>query len=129
MLRLPLGSPSAPYCDGVSRRSFLQLGLAGMGAVSLGSVLQARQATASPGAAKETSLILIWLDGGPSHHDTYDPKPDAPSEYRGIWRHIPTNVPGMDFGELFPLQAKVADKFSIIRSMHHDTAGKTIAAS
>lgn len=121
MLRLPLGSPSAPYCDGVSRRSFLQLGLAGMGAVSLGSVLQARQAAASPGVAKDTSLILIWLDGGPSHHDTYDPKPDAPSEYRGIWRHIPTNVPGMDFGELFPLQAKVADKFSIIRSMHHDT--------
>jgi hypothetical protein len=92
-----------------------------MGAVSLGSVLQARQAAASPGAAKDTSLILIWLDGGPSHHDTYDPKPDTPSEYRGIWRHIPTNVAGMDFGELFPLQAKVADKFSIIRSMHHDT--------
>jgi len=84
MLRLPIGSPSAPYCDGVSRRSFLQLGLAGMGAVSLGTVLQARQAAASQGGTKDTSLILIWLDGGPSHHDTYDPKPDAPSEYRGI---------------------------------------------
>jgi Protein of unknown function (DUF1501) len=122
MLRLPLESLSAPYCDGVSRRSFLQVGLAGMGAMSLGSLMQARAASAGQGGgAKDTSLILIWLDGGPSQHDTYDPKPDAPAEYRGLWRHIPTNVPGMDLGELFPLQAKVADKFSIIRSMHHDS--------
>ncbi len=121
MLRLPLESLTAPYCDGVSRRSFLQLGLAGMGAMSLGSVMQARAASAGQGAARDTSLILIWLDGGPSQHDTYDPKPDAPSDYRGIWHHIPTNVPGMDLGELFPLQAQVADKFSIIRSMHHDS--------
>lgn len=93
-----------------------------MGAMSLGSLMQARAVSAGQGGvSKDTSLILIWLDGGPSQHDTYDPKPDAPSEYRGIWRHIPTNVPGMDLGELFPLQAKVADKFSIIRSMHHDS--------
>ncbi len=122
MLRLPLESLTAPYCDGVSRRSFLQVGLAGMGAMSLGSLMQARAASAGQGGAtKDTSLILIWLDGGPSQHDTYDPKPDAPAEYRGLWRHIPTNVPGIDIGELFPLQAKVADKFSIIRSMHHDS--------
>ena len=122
MLRLPMESLTAPYCDGVSRRSFLQVGLAGMGAMSLGSLMQARAASAGQGGgSKDTSLILIWLDGGPSQHDTYDPKPDAPAEYRGIWRHIPTNVPGMDIGELFPLQAKVADKFSIIRSMHHDS--------
>lgn len=120
MFRIPLGSQSSRYCDGISRRSFVQVGLAGMGAISLSQVMQARQAAASQGARKDTSLILIWLDGGPSHHDTYDPKPDAPGEYRGIWRHIPTNVAGMDLGELFPLQAKVADKFSIIRSMHHD---------
>lgn len=122
MLRLPLESVTSPYCDGLRRRSFLQVGLAGMGAMSLGSVWQARAASAGQGgASKDTSLILIWLDGGPSQHDTYDPKPDAPAEYRGLWRHIPTNVPGIDIGELFPLQAKVADKFSIIRSMHHDS--------
>jgi len=64
---------------------------------------------------------MLWLDGGPGHMDLYDLKPLAPSEYRGIWRPIPTNVPGFDISELFPKQAKVADKFSIVRSLHHDT--------
>ncbi len=122
MLRVSLDS-SAPYCDGVRRRSFLQLGLAGMGSLGLGDVLRARAQAGSvnPAATKDTSLILIWLDGGPSHMDTYDPKPNAPSEYRGIWRHIPTNVPGIDLGELFPLQAQIAHHYSLIRSLHHDT--------
>ena len=65
-------------------------------------------------------MQLIWLDGGPSHLDTYDMKPEAPAEYRGIWNPIKTNVPGIDVTELFPRHAKVADKFSIIRSIHHD---------
>ena len=123
MLRIPLES-TAKYCDGLQRRSFLQLGLAGMGTLGLGAVLRSR-AAANEGAAatagKETSMILIWLDGGPSHMDMYDLKPDAPAEYRGIWRPIPTNVPGMEITELFPLQAKIADLFSIVRSLHHDT--------
>ncbi len=63
---------------------------------------------------------MLWLDGGPSHMDLYDLKPEAPAEYRGLWNPIRTNVPGMEISELFPLQAKVADKFSIIRSLHHD---------
>jgi hypothetical protein len=69
---------------------------------------------------KDTSVILLWIDGGPGHMDTYDMKPEAPPEYRGIWRPIKTNVPGMEVTELFPLHAKVADKFSVIRSMHHN---------
>ncbi|HZN32227.1 MAG TPA: DUF1501 domain-containing protein [Pirellulaceae bacterium] len=120
MLRIPLG-PTARYCDGLSRRSFLQLGIAGMGAVGLGTLAAMREASAAAGSRKDTSVILLWLDGGPGHMDMYDMKPDAPPEYRGIWRPISTNVPGIEITELFPLQAKVADKFSIVRSLHHDS--------
>ena len=60
---------------------------------------------------KDTSVILLSLDGGPSHMDLYDMKPEAPAEYRGIWSPIPTNVPGFQITELFPLQAQIADKF------------------
>ena len=111
------------YCDGMSRRSFVQVGLSGVASLGISQVLQARAAAATVGGqtAKDTSVIMIWLDGGPSHLDMYDMKPDAPSEVRGIWRPIHTNVPGIDVTELFPLQARVADKFSLIRSLHHDT--------
>jgi len=119
MLRIDAGR-GGRYCDGMSRRSFVQLGVAGMAAAGLGDVARAKQA-ASKG--NDNAAILIWLDGGPSHLDTYDLKPKAPSEYRGIWMPIPTNVPGMDVTELFPLQAQHADKFSIVRSLHHDTGG------
>src|SRR5688572_32634039 len=119
MFRLDFGS-SGKYCDGLSRRSFLQLGVAGMASVALPGFLRAKDATPTA-ARKNTSVILIWLDGGPSHLDLYDLKPDAPDEYRGIWRPIRTKVPGFDVSELFPLQAQVTDKFSMIRSLHHDT--------
>lgn len=121
MLRIDAGS-SGKYCDGFHRRSFLQLGIAGMGAASLGSIMQAREASASPTRTpKDTAVILLWLDGGPSHLDLYDMKPEAPVEYRGLWSPIPTNVSGIEISELFPLQAKIADKFSIVRSLHHNT--------
>jgi hypothetical protein len=116
MLRVDLGS-AGRYCDGFSRRSFLQLGIAGMASVGLPQLLRAREQSSK----KNTSVILIWLDGGPSHLDLYDLKPDAPADYRGIWKPIRTRVPGFDVSELFPLQAKVTDKFSIVRSLHHDT--------
>jgi hypothetical protein len=118
MFRLSLGN-GGRYCDGLTRRSFVQLGLAGMGAFGLGDLLRAR--AQAGGSAKNTSMILIWLDGGPAHMDTYDPKPEAPAEYRGIWRHIPTNVPGIDITEMFPRQAQLAHHYSLIRSMHHNT--------
>jgi Protein of unknown function (DUF1501) len=117
MFRLDLGS-SARYCDGVNRRSFLQLGIAGMAAVGMPELLRAKARSSS---SKNSSVILIWLDGGPGHMDMYDMKPDAPAEYRGIWRPIRTRVPGFDITELFPKQAKLTDKFSMVRSLHHDT--------
>src|SRR5262249_12781452 len=121
MFRLGLGS-TARYCDGMSRRNFLQLGVAGMAAVGLPRLLRAKEESArSLGVTKNTSVILIWLDGGPSHMDLYDMKPDAPAEYRGIWKPIRTKVPGFDVTEMFPKQAKVTDKFSMVRSLHHDT--------
>lgn len=109
------------YCDGMRRRDFVRIGMAGMGTLSLANVLEARESSPASSTAKNTSVILIWLDGGPSHMDLYDLKPEAPAEYRGIWRPIKTNVPGIEISELFPLQAQVADKFSIIRSLHHGT--------
>src|SRR5438876_4554115 len=122
MFRLDLGK--APrYCDGLSRRSFLQLGVAGMASLGLPQLLRAREQSAAStgGSTKNTSVILLWLDGGPSHLDLYDMKPDAPAEYRGLWKPIATKVPGFDVTEMFPKQAKVADKFSMVRSLHHDT--------
>src|SRR5262245_52495213 len=121
MFRLDLGN-NQRYCDGIDRRSFLQPGVAGMASVGLAGVNQARATSASAnGGTRNTSVILIWLDGGPSHMDLYDMKPDAPAEYRGIWKPIRTKIPGFDISELFPKQAQVTDKFSIVRSLHHDT--------
>jgi hypothetical protein len=121
MFRVDAGK-TAKYCDGISRRSFLQLGVAGMASLGLADVLRARAAsTGLTGERKDTSVILLWLDGGPSHMDLYDLKPEAPAEYRGFWKPIKTNVPGIEISELFPKQARVADKFSIVRSLHHDT--------
>jgi hypothetical protein len=117
MFRLPIGT-TGRYCDGLSRRHFLQLGVAGMASVGLPQVLRARNTASS---RKDTSVILLWLDGGPGHMDLYDMKPEAPEEYRGIWKPIRTKVPGFQITELFPKQAKITDKFSMVRSLFHDT--------
>ncbi|HEX3659548.1 MAG TPA: DUF1501 domain-containing protein [Pirellulales bacterium] len=120
MFRIHAGRTAA-YCDGLSRRNFVQLGMAGMGSLGLSRLLEARSEAATVGKTpKDTAVILLWLDGGPSHLDLYDLKPDAPAEVRGIWDPITTNVPGVEISELFPKQARTADKFSIIRSLHHE---------
>src|SRR5213080_3831894 len=120
MFRLDLGG-TPQYCDGLSRRNFLALGVAGMASVGLPQILQAREQSAPRGATRDTAVILIWLDGGPSHMDLYDLKPEAPAEYRGIWKPIPTRVPGFDISELFPKQAKVTDKCAIAGTLRHGT--------
>ncbi|MBI3840080.1 MAG: DUF1501 domain-containing protein [Planctomycetia bacterium] len=120
MLRIEAGS-TRKYCDGISRRSFVQLGVAGMASVGLPELLRAKEASHEMGhVKKDTSVILLWLDGGPGHMDMYDMKPEAPAEYRGLWNPIRTNVPGFEITELYPRQAKIADKFSVVRSLHHD---------
>ena len=117
MFRLDLGS-ARRSCDGIDRRSFLQLGVAGMASVGMPELLRAKARSAS---SKSSSVILIWLDGGPGHMDMYDMKPDAPAEYRGLWKPIRSKVPGFDITEMYPKQAKITDKFSVVRSLHHDT--------
>ena len=112
-------------CGGpVSRRSFLEYGAATASGLGLGSLLQAREASAAlaGGIPADTSVIFVWLPGGPPHMETYDMKPNAPSDYRGLFSPIASSVPGLDVCELLPMHAKIADRFNIIRSIHHDFA-------
>jgi uncharacterized protein (DUF1501 family) len=104
-----------------SRREFIRAGLAGMGTLSLSGLLQLR-AGAEP-ARERKAVILVWLRGGCSHLDTYDPKPDAPSEFRGPFKPQGTKTPGLLLTELLPLQAALSDKFSVLRSMAHTGGG------
>ncbi|MEN9677227.1 MAG: hypothetical protein RIS76_3123 [Verrucomicrobiota bacterium] len=113
-------------CAGVRRRDFLQLGIGGVLGLGFSEVLrlQARAAgaTAPPAApisGRPVNTILIWLDGGPSHYETFDPKPEAPAEIRGTFQTIPTAVPGIRFSEAIPELAKAADRFTVIRSICH----------
>jgi len=105
----------------LNRRSMLKVGALALGGLTLPGLLKARAESGS--AANRKSVILVWLAGGPSHIDMYDLKPNAPAEVRGEFKPIPTNVPGTQFGEHLPLQAKIADKLSIVRSAYHTNAG------
>ncbi len=122
MLQVHTGERTGRYCDGLSRRSFLKVGTLGLTGLSLPGWLRYRAQVANAGrAAKNTAVILIWLDGGPTHMETYDPKPDAPTEYRGPLKTVSTNVPGVQLCELLPRHAQLMDKLAIVRSMHHTT--------
>jgi len=120
---------TARYCDGMSRRSFVQLGMAGFASLGLADLARAREVSQAIGTPqRKTSVILIWLDGGPSHLDTFDMKPDAPAEYRGIWQPKKTKVPGIEVSEFLPEIAKQADKFALLRSLYHDNGDHFTAA-
>lgn len=123
-LKIALSAAGSRSCDGVTRRNFLQIGAPLLG-LGLADLLrgEARAAGYSPGAGRPSSkksLIVFWTDGGMSQQDTYDMKPEAPSEYRGMYRPIPTSVPGIVVGERFPLQAKVMHRLALVRSVHHE---------
>jgi len=108
------------------RRAFLQAGLAGFASLSLPSILKlqsASAATLSTTNAEKKAVIMVWLPGGLSHLDSYDPKPNSGSEYRGPFKTIPTKVPGMHFTELMPRQAAIADKLVVLRSMRQSAGG------
>ena len=116
-------------CDGVSRRRFLRAGVLGLTGLSLADMLRLRAARAEAGMpTRDTSVILIWKGGGPSHLDMWDLKPEAPVEYRGEFKPIATNVPGIEVGEHLPLSAKVMDKFAIVRSVTHPDSGHESAS-
>ncbi|MGE3808434.1 MAG: DUF1501 domain-containing protein [Gemmataceae bacterium] len=116
MLTFSSRERSGKTCDGVTRRNFLRVGSLCVGGLSLGDLLRLR-AQAAPTERRHKAVIMVWLEGGPSHIDTYDLKPDAPAEIRGPFKPIQTKVPGLQLSELMPLQAKIADKIAIIRNM------------
>src|SRR5688572_2136991 len=93
-----------------TRRDFLKISAMGLGALGLPGLLEAKQ-------ARSKALINVHLNGGPSHQDMWDLKPDAPSEVRGDFQPIPTNVPGMRICEHFPRLAKMADRFALVRGL------------
>ncbi len=112
----------------LGRRSFLKAGMLGGSGLTLAELLrhEARAATSGankPGGKRTNTVIILWMRGGPSHIDMWDPKPDAPAEYRGEFGTIDTTVPGIQLGDLLPMCAKAMDKWSIIRSLYHDDAG------
>lgn len=128
---LELSGRNWPTTAGLARRSFLKIGSVGLGAGGFGGfgglslpdlmAQRAAAATVKPGtpAKNDTAVILFWMAGGPSQNDTFDPKPDAPEIVRGPFKTIETAVPGMRFTDQLPHLAKVADKLSVIRSIHH----------
>jgi hypothetical protein len=121
---LEVRGPGYRCCDGLTRRSFLRVGFLGLAGLTLADHLRLRAAAAESGKpTKDTAVILLWLGGGPSHIDMYDLKPEAPVEFRGEFREIPTNVSGIRIGEHLPLEARHMDKMSIIRSVTHTNAG------
>ncbi len=108
------------FCDGMSRRNFLRIGAFGAG-LTLADLLRGQAHASTTGTTTQSSgnksAIMIYLPGGPSHMDMYDLKPDAPAEYRGEFRPIQTNVPGIQICEHFPRQARMFDRMSVIRSI------------
>jgi hypothetical protein len=103
----------------VHRREFLRFGLVGLGGLTLPELLRQRAAAGTGRPRSDTALLVVWLHGGASHLETYDPKPLAPAEYRGPYRPIATRVPGMQISELLPHHARVAHRFTLLRSLAH----------
>jgi hypothetical protein len=117
-----LGS-SNRLCDGLTRRDLFKVGALAVAGLTLADLLRVRAQATTP--TRHKSIIMVYLNGGPSHMDMYDLKPDAPVEYRGEFAPIRTNVPGIDICEHLPLHARIADKFAIIRNMRFQQQGHT----
>ena len=117
---------TASLCPGpVSRRSVLEAGSLGLGMLGLSDMLRLRAETSqtrTASTAPDTFIIFIWLPGGPPHMEMYDMKPEAPEEYRGVFRPVRTNVRGLDVCELLPRHTTCADRYNIIRSVAHEFA-------
>src|ERR1700761_8014875 len=116
-------------CDGINRRSFLRTGALMLGGLSLSGLLRRQAMAAAAGEpVKDISVILFWQGGGPSQIDMWDMKPDAPSEFRGTFNPISTNLDGLQVCEHMPRIAKIADKLAVIRSGTHPDAGHESAS-
>jgi hypothetical protein len=120
-----IGCPEFRRLLAIERRSFLKVGVLGMAGLALSDLLKCEALAASTGKSSscESSVIILWMRGGPSQHETWDPKPEAPMEYRGEFGAMPTRVPGIQICDLLPMSARIMDKWSIIRSLYHTDAG------
>jgi len=123
MIDLVHGAHSS--CDGISRRSLLRVGALSALGLGLPDLLRARAAAAAPG--RDVSCILLWLQGGISHIDSFDPKPEAPAEVRGEFGVIDTNVPGIRLCDPLPMLARHQDKYSILRSLNPKNGSHGVA--
>jgi uncharacterized protein DUF1501 len=122
-----LGNQQSRTCGGIDRRGFLRIGGLTTFGLSLPKLLAAESAQPSL-ARKDVNCILLWMGGGPSNVDTFDMKPDAPAEYRGDFKTIPSNLSGLSICEYLPQMAKVMDKVSLLRSVTHTESGDHVAA-
>jgi hypothetical protein len=120
MLNLVHPRPQRPRCDGSSRREFLQVGTLSLFGLTLPDLLRARAAAAEAGhTPKDTSVILLFLDGGASQIETFDPKTDQPQEYRSLFGAVQTKLPGVAFGAQLPKTAALADRLAVVRTLTH----------
>ena len=117
-----------PLCDGSSRRRFIQVGALGLGGFGLADLMKLEANGATRKHSTKRSVILIWQHGGPSQLDTFDMKPDQPTEVRGPYESIETSLPGLRIGERMPFHAKVMDKCTVIRSFTHGNGDHWAAA-
>src|SRR5947199_1171440 len=114
----------ARACDGSTRRDFLKVGALGMGGLVLADLLRARAAASAAGqTTRSTSVVWLWLGGGPTHVETFDPKMSAPAEYRSVTGSVKTVLPGVELGGNFEKVAKLADKLAFVRSFGHRNSG------
>ncbi|MFO0969686.1 MAG: DUF1501 domain-containing protein [Gemmataceae bacterium] len=120
------GCPELLATASLSRRSFVKAGILGTAGLSLADILRSEARASAPGATPRTrqnNVIILWMRGGPSHIDMWDPKPDAPEEYRGEFGVMRSSVPGVLLSDMLPRSARVMHKWSIIRSLSHNDAG------
>src|SRR5262245_41111668 len=130
MLSLEVGR-GVRHCDGLTRRELLRAGALGLGGLTLPALLRSQPtASASPSrpAARARSVILLFLNGGPSHLDMWDLKPEAPEEIRGTFRPVATRVPGIHVSEHLPRMAALADRYAILRAVRHTNGNHPAAA-
>jgi hypothetical protein len=119
-----LGSRQGTNCDGASRRDFLKVGALGLTGFTLSDLLRARAAASTAGQrTRNTSVVWLWLGGGPTHVETFDPKMTAPMEFRSTVGAVQTNVPGIELGGVFPRMARHMDKLAVVRSFAHRNSG------
>jgi hypothetical protein len=123
MLNL-IGKTTGRDCEGTSRRDFLRIGGLGLAGLSLSDLFRVRHAAAAEGrATRDTSVVWLWLGGGPTHIETFDPKMESPAEYRSMVGAVQTSIPGVQIGGLFPEMGKAARRMAFVRSFAHGNSG------